>query len=360
MNAGAEIATHMKAWRLHEYGAPSDVLQQDEVEVPTPEAGELLVRVQAAPLNLNDLDRVTGANMMVRPDLPYAPGMEVLGVVAACGPGAEARQGERVVATTKGAIGGFAEYAICPSVSAFAMPSEVPFPDAAALYFPFHLAWLGLYDRAELAEGESVLIHAAAGGSGSAAIQLAKARGATVFATVGSAAKIQVCKDLGADFVINYNEEDFGAVVMENTANRGVDVVFDNVGDSVFEASLNCTAYNGRYLMMGFASDKSHADEKWIVPRRVATGNLKLCGVLLSYAPANVLPVMKKGMGWNFAPSELGQRIHQDLLDRLANQSIRPLVGRVAGFHEVPAALEDMAARRTVGRTVVQIDGDLG
>jgi len=357
MSAGDEFATTMTAWRVHEYGAPGDVLQQDEIDVPTPEAGELLVRVQAAPLNLNDLDRVTGANMMVRPDLPYAPGMEVLGVVAACGPGTESRLGERVVATTKGAIGAFAEYALCPSVSAFAMPDEVPFPDAAALYFPFHLAWLGLYDRAELAEGESVLIHAAAGGSGSAAIQLAKARGATVFATVGSDAKVQLCKDLGADFVINYSEQDFASVVMENTENRGVEVVFDNVGDSVFDASLNCTAYNGRYLM-----NKRHADEKWIVPRRIATGNLKLCGVLLSYAPANVIPVMKKGMGWNFAPSELGQRIQQDLLDRLANQSIRPIVGRVAGFHEVPAALEDLGARRTLGRTgrtVVQIDRSL-
>ena len=130
--------------------------------------------MQAIPLNLNDLERITGGNMMVRPELPYSPGMEVMGVVDACGAGAEEWQGARVVAMPKGAHGGFAEYAVCPVVSTFEMPDTIPLPDAAALYFPFHLAWLGLFDRAELQRGESVLIHAAAGGSGSAAIQLAK------------------------------------------------------------------------------------------------------------------------------------------------------------------------------------------
>ena len=113
----------------------------------------------------------------------------------------------RVVAMPKGAIGGFAEYAVCPVVSAFEMPESIPLPDAAALYFPFHLAWLGLFDRAELRAGESVLIHAAAGGSGSAAIQLAVNAGARVFATAGSEAKLALCRELGAHVAINYNDE---------------------------------------------------------------------------------------------------------------------------------------------------------
>ena len=276
----------MRAWRTHVYGDPLEVLELDEVEVPRPEAGELLVRVQAIPLNLNDLERINGGNMMVRPELPYSPGMEVMGIVVEAGTGTEAWQGARVVAMAKGAHGGYAEYAICPIVSAFEMPEAIPLPDAAALYFPFHLAWMGLYDRAELARGETVLIHAAAGGSGSAAIQLAKHRGAKVFATVGSDAKIQLCKDLGADFVINYEKEDFTETVMTETGNVGVDVVFDNVGEAVMEKSLKCTAYNGRYLMMGFASDKTCADEKFIVPRQISAGNLKLCGVLLAILPS--------------------------------------------------------------------------
>ena len=142
--AGPTPAT-MRAWRVHEWGQPLEVLQLDVVDVPEPGPGELRVRVQAIPLNLNDMERITGLNMMVRPDLPCTPGMEVMGVVDACGEGAEAWLGARVVATTKGASGGWAEYAICPTVSAFVMPDDIPLPDAAALYFPFHLAWLGLF-----------------------------------------------------------------------------------------------------------------------------------------------------------------------------------------------------------------------
>src|SRR5580700_4602338 len=112
----------MRAWRTHEYGRPLDVLKLDTVPMPEPEAGELRVRVQAIPLNLNDLERITGGNMMVRPELPYSPGMEVMGIVDACGAGTDEWAGRRVVAMTKGAHGGFAEHAICPVVSAFCMP----------------------------------------------------------------------------------------------------------------------------------------------------------------------------------------------------------------------------------------------
>src|SRR4051794_32895516 len=255
----------MRAWRTHEYGRPTEVLKLDPVPVPEPEAGEARVSVQAIPFNLNDLERITGGNMMVRPELPYSPGMEVMGIVDACGAGAEEWLGKRVVATTKGAHGGFAEFAICPTVSMFEMPESIPLPDAAALFFPFHLAWLGLFDRAELKAGESVLIHAAAGGSGSAAIQLAVNAGARVIATVGSDDKRQLCKDLGAELAINYTTQDFAQATLEFTQNKGVDVVFDNVGEAVMEKSMNCIAYNGRYLMMGFASDKQYADQKFIV-----------------------------------------------------------------------------------------------
>src|SRR3954471_14247074 len=122
----------MRAWRTHEYGRPTEVLRLDTVPIPAPEAGELRVRVQAIPLNLNDLERITGGNMMVRPELPYSPGMEVMGIVDACGEGAEQWQTRRVVAMPKGAHGGFAEYAVCPVVSTFAMPDAIPLPDAAA------------------------------------------------------------------------------------------------------------------------------------------------------------------------------------------------------------------------------------
>src|SRR5258708_27166255 len=161
--------------------------------------------------------------------------MEVLGIVDTCGTGAEDWQGRRVVAMPKGANGGYAECAICPVVSTFEMPDSIPLPGAAALYFPFHLAWLGLFDRADLQAGESVLIHAAAGGSGSAAIQLAKNAGARVFATAGPDEKGPLCRELGADFAINYNDADFAQVVLAGTAQRVVDVVFHNLCPDVVQ-----------------------------------------------------------------------------------------------------------------------------
>ena len=280
----------------------------------------------------------------------------MLGVVESCGAGVDAWLGKRVVAMTKGAIGGYAEFAICPVVSAFEMPVSIPLPGAAALYFPFHLAWLGLFDRAELRAGESVLIHAAAGGSGSAAIQLAVNAGARVFATAGSEAKLALCRELGAEVAIHYGESDFAQIVMEKTGNRGVDVVFDNVGAAVMEKSLNGAAYNGRYLMMGFASDKTVADEKFIVPRRVLAGNLKLCGVLLAYAPDAVAGLLKKGMGWNFVPSSTGERITREVVAQVEAGKIKPVIGRVAKFESIPAEIDAMARRETTGRTIVTFD----
>jgi NADPH:quinone reductase len=345
----------MRAWRTHEYGQPTEVLRLDTVPIPEPDAGETRVKVLAIPFNLNDLERITGGNMMVRPELPYSPGMEVMGVVDACGAGAEAWQGRRVVAMTKGAHGGFAEFAICPTVSMFDMPEAVPLPDAAALFFPFHLAWLGLFDRAGLQRGESVLIHAAAGGSGSAAVQLAANAGARVFATAGTDDKVKLCRDLGADVAINYNTQDFADVVLGETGNAGVDVVFDNVGEAVMEASMKCTKYNGRYVMMGFASNKVVADEPFLVPRRVMLGNLKLCGVMMAYAEGPVAEFLKTGMGWNFAPAELGRQIMRDVISQYQSGAIKPVVGRTIDFDAIPAEIEAMANRETIGRTVVNL-----
>jgi NADPH2:quinone reductase len=347
----------MRAWRTHTYGRPTEALRLDRVPIPVPEAGEARVKVQAIPFNLNDLERITGGNMMVRPELPYSPGMEVMGIVDSCGAGAERWQDRRVVATTKGAHGGFAEYAICPVPSMFDMPEEIPLPGAAALYFPFHLAWLGLFDRAELQAGETVLTHAAAGGSGSAAVQLAANAGARVFATAGTDAKVQLCRDLGADVAINYSESNFDEVVLGETGNLGVDVVFDNVGEAVMEASMKCTKYNGRYVMMGFASNKVVADEPFLVPRRLMLSNFKLCGVMLAYASPDMAEFLKTGMGWNFAPAALGERINREIVELVLAKTVKPVVGQIIGFDEIPEAIEAMANRETIGRTVVMLDG---
>jgi len=347
----------MRAWRVHEWGPePTTAMRLEQVPLPEPAAGELLVRAQGIPLNLNDMERVNGRNMMVRPQLPVVPGMETMGVVVACGPGTESWLGKRLSAMPKQATGGFAEYAICPTVSAFDMPESIPLPDAAALYFPYHLAWLGLVDRADLKAGESVLIHAAAGGSGSSAVQLAKLRGAKVFATAGSESKLALCRELGADVAINYDKDDFAEIILKETGGRGVDVVFDNVGEGVMEKSMKALAYNGRYVMMGFASEKKFADEKLIVPRRVIAGNMKLCGALLAYAEPAVAAMMKNAMGWSFASRELGASIQREIVSLVLAKKLRPVVGQVVSFEEIPAALAAMRDRKTVGRTVARLD----
>jgi len=351
------IPTTMRAWRLHRYGAPTEVLQLESAPVPEPGPGELLVRVEAIPFNLNDLERINGGNMMVRPEFPYAPGMEVFGEVVGAGAGVEGSVGRRIAATTKGAHGGFAEYVVCPAVSAFDVPASIPVPDAAAIFFPFHLAWLGLFDRAGLQAGESVLIHAAAGGSGSAAIQLAKQRGARVFATAGGAEKLELCRKLGADVAIDYTSDDFAAVVLAETQGRGVDVVFDNVGQAVFEPSLKALAYGGRYVMMGFASNKAVADEPFFVPRRLMLSNMKLCGVMLNYAGPELRGMLKNAMGWNVIPREVGDAAHAEILGWIQSGAVRPVIGRTIGFDEIPAAIEAMANRETVGRIVARVDG---
>ena len=355
MSEPMAAAGEMRSWRTHEYGQPLEALKLDVVPIPDPGPGELRIKVDAIPLNLNDLERITGGNMMVRPELPYSPGMEVMGTVDACGDGTSEWAGRRVVSIPTGAYGGFSEYAICPVASTFEMPESIPLPDAAAVFFPFHLAWLGLIDRAGLQEGETVLIHAAAGGAGSAAVQLAVDRGARVFATAGTDEKVRLCQELGAHVAINYSTSDFAEIVLRETDGQGVDVVFDNVGEEVLEKSLQCTRYNGRYLMMGFASNKVVADEQFIVPRRIALGNLKLCGVLLSYQEPDALTFLKTGMGWNFVARELGSRIMDEIVSLVLAKRVRPVIGRVIDFEEIPAAIDAMARRETAGRTIALI-----
>ena len=347
-----EIPTQMRAWQVHAYGRPTEVLSLDTVDVPTPGPGEVLVQVQAIPFNLNDLERVTGGNMMVRPEFPYAPGMEVFGLVVATGEGAESLLGARVAATTKQAYGGFAEYAVCAAVAAFVVPDSVPLPDAAAIYFPFHLAWLGLFDRAGLQAGETVLVHAAAGGSGSIAVQMAQAAGATVIATASTDEKRALCTSLGADHTVDYTADGWAATVLELTGGRGVDVVFDNVGEAVWEPSLTCTAYNGRYVMMGFASNKLVADEPFVVPRRLMLANIKLCGVLFNYADPAMAGFLKSAMGWNVATRDVGDQVHAAVLGMVESGAVRPVVGEVIGFEDIPARLEALESRSTTGRVI--------
>jgi NADPH:quinone reductase len=339
---------------VHEFGEPEKALQLDEVPEPVAGPGELLVRVAATTLNFNDVDGVRGRYRTVRPPLPYTPGMEVLGQVEAAGTGAEPWVGRRVVAIPTGAFGGYAELATGPTAMAFEMPPEAELPDApaAAIYFPFHLSWLALYERARVQQGETVLIHAAAGGVGSAAVQLAGLAGARVITTAGSSEKVELCRSLGADLAINYRETDFADAVLEATYGRGVDVAFDSVGGEVTTATFRCMAFNGRHLLVGFASG-IEAEDAGIVPRPVLFGNFSLCGVCHAYAedPRE----FKRVTGYNFPSHADGERVHTRILELIREGQLRPIIGSEVPFTDLPAALQSMADRRTIGRVVVRV-----
>jgi NADPH2:quinone reductase len=252
-----------------------------------------------------------------------------------------------------GAHGGYAEVVVAPAAMTFDMPDTIPFPDAAAILMPFHLAWLALFERARLRAGETLLVHAAAGGAGSAALQLGVHAGARVIATAGSADKVRLCAELGAAVAIDYRATDFVDAVLELTDGRGVDVAFDTVGGDVTRDTFRCMAFNGRHALAGFASG-IEAEDSGIVPRPVLFGNFSLVGVCLAYVDDPV--AVKRASGSNLPARAVGERLHAELLELVTRGAVRPITGLEVPFAELPAALEAMERRETVGRIVVRLD----
>ena len=348
----------MRAWRVHAHGPPREALRLDEIPAPEPGPGELRVRVAAFALNYNELDGILGRYRTVAPPLPFTPGMEVLGRVDAAGPGAEQWLGRRVCAIPGGAFGGYAEWAVGPAVTAFEMPEAIPDEEAAALYFPFHLAWLGLFERGRLAAGETLLVHAAAGGVGSAALQLARDAGARLIATAGSAAKLALCRELGAELAIDYRDGAFAERVNEATGGRGVDVVFDGVGGAVTAESQRCLGFGGRLLVVGFASGIEAEDEPGPPPRTLCFGNFDLLGVCLAYADDPL--AVRRASGFNFPSRETGARIHREVLARLERGAVRPVIGGRVPFESLPEAFDAFLGRESVGRIVIRLQPEGG
>ena len=252
----------MKAIRFHEFGEV-EVLKYEDV--PDPEVGddEVLVRVKAAALNHLDLRLRSGKSP--RPvDLPHIGGVDIAGDVEAVGKNVtDVKAGARVVIdptvkTAKGPMvvgvnfyGGFAEYVKVPAVNAVPIPDEVSYDDAATLPICYVTAWYGLFDRGNMQKDETVLVHAAGSGTGSAAVQIAKEGGAFVIATAGSDEKLEKVKKLGADATINYNTHDFAEEVKKITEGKGVDIIFDQIGASVWENNLKSLKMKGRILLVG-------------------------------------------------------------------------------------------------------------
>lgn len=241
----------MKAIEIREPGGP-DVLQVTSREIPKPAAGEVLIAVKAAGVNRPDVVQRLGLYPPM-PGVTDIPGLEVAGTIEAVGEGvSRVAVGQSVCALVAG--GGYAEFCTASEQTCLPIPKGLSFVEGAALPETYYTVWSNLFDRAGLKAGETLLVHGGSSGIGSTAIQLAKAFGAKVITTVGSAEKVAFCQSLGADCVVNYREQDFVESVNEFTNGAGVNVVLDMVGGDYIERNITCLSPDGRHVSIAFLS----------------------------------------------------------------------------------------------------------
>jgi NADPH:quinone reductase-like Zn-dependent oxidoreductase len=242
----------MKAIRIHEFGQSEDVLKYEDVPVPGPKPGEVLIKVEAASLNRADLGLRKGTYRIAADALPVIPGREFAGTITKLGDGvSEYRVGQRVVGYPS--LGGYAEYAVAKVSEVRPVPDGVTAAQAAALPTASLTAWFGLKTDGALKSGEWLLVHGGSSGVGVAAIQIAKHLGAKAIAISGSEVKCHRLRQLGADVTIDVSENDFLPQVMRVTGNRGVDVVLEMIGGEVYQKSLQALAPGGRLVSIGGA-----------------------------------------------------------------------------------------------------------
>jgi NADPH2:quinone reductase len=246
----------VRAWTVHEVGDPAEVLGLEDVEEPAPGPGEVAVEVAACGLNFADILLCRGQYQQ-RPPLPFTPGLETSGRILAVGGAVSDRSvGQRVIAVPRLPRGGLAERIVTPAAATYPIPDDLGDAEAASLHIAYQTSWFALHRRAAIRPGEWLLVHAAAGGVGSAAVQLGVAAGARVIATAGGAEKVERCRGLGAEVVIDYSAEDFVPIVKDATGGHGADVVYDPVGGDTFDRSRKVVAWEGRLLVIGFASGR--------------------------------------------------------------------------------------------------------
>ncbi len=322
----------MKAWRVTELGEPRHAMSLDDVPDPQPDAGQLLVRVLGAAANFPDVLMCRGL-YQVKPPLPFTPGVELCGEVAALGPGTTGfAVGDRVIGTSVLPSGGFAELALMDTATTFPAPRALDDAQAAAFYIGYQTGWFGLHRRAHLEPGETLLVHAAAGGVGSAAVQLGKVAGARVIGVVGGPEKVEVARVLGADVVVDRHSEDFVEVVKDVTHGRGADVVYDPVGGDTYQRSTKCIAFEGRILVVGFAGGQIQS-------------------AALNHALVKNYSIV--GLHWGLYTTKdpaLVRVCHDELSKLAADGVVKPLVSERLPLDAVADGLQRLADGTTVGR----------
>ncbi|MEU0134041.1 NADPH:quinone oxidoreductase family protein [Streptomyces sp. NPDC006296] len=319
----------MQAWRVHRNGEPGEVMELGETDRPVPGDGQALITVRAANINFPDALLCRG-QYQVRPPLPFTPGVEVCG---------ETQDGRRVLATPALPHGGFAEYVVADEAALLPAPDALDDAEAAALHIGYQTGWFGLHRRARLQAGETLLVHAAAGGVGSAAVQLGKAAGATVIGVVGGPEKAAVARSLGCDLVVDRRSEDIVAVVKEATAGRGADVVYDPVGGDAYAKSVKCIAFEGRVVVVGFASG--------VVPTPA-----------LNHALVKNYSVVGLHWGLYNTKDPAAVRACHDELSALAAQGVvKPLISERVPMADAARAVQRVADGTSTGRIVVLPSG---
>ena len=325
----------MRAWQVAALGEPADVMAAVEAPLPEVGPGHLRVRVLATALNFPDVLMVRG-HYQVRPDLPFTPGVEVCGEVLELGDGvAGFAVGDRVVGTTAVPHGGLAQECLMPATGTFAAPVSLTDAEASALTIGYQTAYVGLVRRAALEAGETLLVHAAAGGVGTAAVQVGKALGARVVAVVGSAAKADVARAAGADVVVDRSAGDLVAALKDALGRSGADVVFDPVGGAAYDASTKVVAFEGRIVVVGFTSGTIPAPA-------------------LNHALVKNYSIL--GLHWGLylqRDHAVAAAAHDQLVAWADAGLVRPVVSQQEPFDEAPGALSRLGAGESTGRLVV-------
>ncbi len=323
----------MRAWRAHEFGPYRDVLRLDDIPRPdVPDTGAIIA-VEAASLNFPDLLAIAG-KYQVKAPLPFVPGMEAAGTIVAVGPKSRWKVGDKVIANN--VWGAFAEEMAALDQGMFPIPPGLDMAQAASFVVVYQTSYFALVHRAALRPGETLLVHGGAGGVGISAIQLGRALGATVIATAGTDEKCNVCKDAGAHHVINYADDDFVTAVNKITGNKGADVIYDPVGGDVFDKSLKCIAWEGRLLVIGFASGR--------IPELKANRVLlKNCAVMGLYWGA-----------YQLRDPDKVQAAHQALTAHVARGEATPVVWKRFPLAALPDALAAIESRASWGKVVIE------
>jgi len=324
----------MQAWTVHKFGNYREQLVLEEHGRPEVVGSDALIKVKAIGINFFDLLTIAG-KYQVKAPLPFVPGGEAAGEVVAAGDSCPLQVGERVMTSNAGA---FAEYMIAPQNATYRLPPEMAFEDAAAFQLIYQTSYFALVHRADLTKGEFLLVHGGAGGVGTAAIQIGKALGARVIATAGSAEKLEICRQCGAEFLIDYRSGSFVEKVNEITAGKGVNVVYDPVGGDVFDQSTKCIAWEGRILVIGFSSGR--------IPE------IRTNKVLLK----NISVI---GLWWGNYRLHNPQLIEdtQERLYQMYNEGdIKPMIHSAIEFTELPAALELLENRKSYGKVVIKAE----